>query len=83
MPCDEAFKAVYNPWTCFPDGPEVRLNYDSFHEFHVKVTFSSVNIQANVAAHRGIGEINGLLVPPGKASNILIDHFDNWLTVHV
>ena len=25
-------------------------------------------------AHRGLGEIDGLLVPPGKASNLLTDH---------
>ena len=25
-------------------------------------------------AHLGLGEIDGLLVPPGKASNLLTDH---------
>ena len=25
-------------------------------------------------AHWGLGEIDGLLVPPGKASNLLTDH---------
>ena len=25
-------------------------------------------------AHLGLGEIDGLLVPPGKASNLLADH---------
>ena len=27
-----------------------------------------------VPAHWGLGEIDGLLVPPGKASNLLTDH---------
>ena len=29
-----------------------------------------------VLAHWGLGEIDGLLVPPGKASNLLTDHLN-------
>ena len=30
-----------------------------------------------------LGEIDGLLVPPGTDSNQLTDKFDYWLTAHV
>ena len=33
-------------------------------------------------ANWGLGEIDGLLVPPGKASYLLTDHL-YWLTAHV
>ena len=37
-------------------------------------------------AHCGLGAIDGLLVPPGKASNLLTDHLITdhyWFTVFI
>ena len=37
-------------------------------------TFKGGQVGIWAPAHWGLGEIDGLLVPPGKASNLLTDH---------
>ena len=37
-------------------------------------THASDRVIVRAPVHWGLGEIDGLLVPPGKASNLLTDH---------
>ena len=48
--------------------------YLSVEEYSGKKTFKGGRVGIWVPAHLGLGEIDGLLVPPNKASNLLTDH---------
>ena len=44
-----------------------------FGRFFGKITLGGGWVGIWASAHWGLGEIDGLLLPPGKGSNLLID----------
>ena len=57
---------IYLTITCHAKASVVNLPLFSVHYV--------VGWEYRLSAHFGLGEIDGLLAPPGKASNLLTDH---------
>ena len=56
------------------DQTKLFLGQPSKGRLSVLCAHSFYHTKYDAPAHWGLGEIDGLLVPPGKASNLLTDH---------